>query len=136
MTVEFVIPGKITSANRVTRSLAYITWVDGKPVAKSRAVKSAEATEDHERIVSLATAAKAKAGWKVPACAALEIYAMNCGYDVGNIEKVIGDGIKGGLLIVDDRPKYLESLFVRHLSDAHGRRYIVRVRAVSEELPL
>jgi hypothetical protein len=130
--VQFVIRGKVTSANEIKTPFALMRG--GKPT--TRMLKSKAAREDTERIKGLALAAKAQAGWRVPAVAALEIYAMNSRLDVGNIEKTIGDSIKGGLLIVDDRPSCLESLFVQHLRDQGGERYIVRVRAVSEELAL
>lgn len=133
MTVEFMIQGKITSANRVTRNVALRRGE--KFVARS--LKSKSAREDTERIKSLATAARLTTGWKVPNLAKLSIFAYNSLLDVGNIEKVIGDSIKGGVLIVDDRPGHLESLFVRHMPKDHrGERYAVRVETIYEELPL
>ncbi len=135
MTIEFTIPGKVTSANEVTRHVVIPGRGDQK--ARARALKSKSAREDTERIKSLATAAKLRTGWVVPELAAMEIFAFNSGLDVGNIEKTIGDSIKGGLLIVDDRPKHLQSLFVIHMDRDHrGERYTVRVRAVHEGLPL
>jgi hypothetical protein len=103
----------------------------------ARALKSESAREDTDRIRSLALAAKVRSGWRVPDRARIEILAYNSRLDIGNIEKVIGDSIKGGLLIVDDRPAHLKSLFVDHQDSDHlGERYVVRLTAVHEGLPL
>ena len=135
MTIEFTIPGRVTSANEVKTPLSFLKPGGKKPF--TRMVKSKSAREDTERIKGLALAAKMRSGWKVPKTAALEIYAFNSRLDVGNIEKTVGDSIKAGLLIVDDRPSCLESLFVQHMPKDHrGERYIVRVRAIAEALPL
>jgi hypothetical protein len=137
MTVEFTIPGRVTSANLVTRHMAFVKQTEDGPKSIARAYKPADAKRDMERIASLATAAKAISGWRVPQQARISILAYNSGLDVGNIEKTIGDSIKGGLLIVDDRPKHLKSLFVEHQDRDHlGERYLVRVEAVHEGLPL
>jgi hypothetical protein len=133
MTVEFTIPGKVTSANEIKTPLAFI--VNGK--AKARTIKTKTAREDAERIAGLALVAKTRSGWRVPELVRLTILAYNSGLDVGNIEKTIGDAIKGGLLIVNDNPKHLKSLFVDHQDRDHlGERYVVRVEAVHVGLPL
>jgi hypothetical protein len=131
--VEFVVHGKITSANLVTRNVA-LKFGD-KVVARS--LKSKSAREDTARIKSLALVAKLQARWNVPELARITILAYNSKLDCGNVEKVVGDSIKGGLLIIDDRPKHLKSLFVEHQDRDHlGERYVVRVSAVHEGLPL
>ena len=133
VTVEFTIQGKVTSANEVKTPLTMMKG--GKPI--TRMLKSKQARKDTERIKGLAFAAKIQQGWRVPEQATLVILAYNSGLDCGNVEKTIGDSIKGGLLIVDDRPKHLKSLFVEHQDRDHlGERYVVRVSAVHEGLPL
>lgn len=121
--VTFTIPGKVTSANRVTRNVG------------GRSLKSASARDDTERIRGIAFAAKTRAGWSVPVVAALTIVAFSSRLDVGNIEKVIADAIKGGLLIVDDNPKHLRRLLVEHCHDDGQERYIVTVEAFSPNGP-
>lgn len=137
MTVEFTIPGKITSANLVTRHMAFVQQTEDGPKAAARAYKPADVKADMERIASLATAAKMLSGWRVPEQARMSVLAFNSLLDVGNIEKTIGDSIKGGLLIIDDRPKHLKSLFVEHQDKDHlGERYVVRVESIHDGLPL
>ena len=133
MTVEFTLPGRLTSANGVTRNVAMI--VNGK--ARSRSLKSKEAREDTARIQSIALAAKLVSGWRVPDRARITILAYNSRIDADNISKVLTDAIKGGLLIVDDRPRHLKSLYVEHQEPDHlSERYVVRVRDVEAMLPL
>jgi hypothetical protein len=142
MTIEFTIPGKVVSANHVTKHMAFIkNGVDatGQPKAKAmaRSYKPKEAEDDTARIKSIAFAAKIQSGWRVPAMARITILAYNSGLDVDNIPKSILDAIKRGLLIVDDRKKHLESCFTKHAGDDHlGERYVVRVEAVHPGLPL
>jgi hypothetical protein len=107
----------------------------GKAVA--RAYKPKDAVEDMARIKSLAFAAKVQQGWNVPEQARVTILCFNSGLDVGNVDKVISDAIKGGVLIIDDRKNHCKSLFVEHQDDDHlGERYVVRVEAVHPGLPL
>lgn len=115
MQVAFTVHGKITSANRVTRRVGNLS------------LKSASARIDTARIASLATAARAVANWTMPPRAWLAIVAYNSRLDAGNVEKVIGDGIKG-ILIADDSPRYLAMLTVEHRRDTRGERYEVTVR--------
>ena len=138
MTIEFTIRGKVTSANEIKTPIAMMKrGSDGKMRPFTRMLKSRSAREDTDRIKALAFTAKVRAGWRVPDLARVTILAYNSGLDVGNIEKTIGDSIKGGLLIVDDNPKHLKSLFVEHQDRDHlGERYVVRVEAVHEALPL
>jgi hypothetical protein len=133
VSVEFTIPGRVTSANLVTRHMGLLQH--GKAVA--RAYKPKDAVEDMARIKSLAFAAKVQQGWNVPEQARVTILCFNSGLDVGNVDKVISDAIKGGVLIIDDRKKHCKSLFVEHQDDDHlGERYVVRVEAVHPGLPL
>jgi len=138
MTVEFTIRGKVTSANEIKTPIAMMKrGKDGKMKPFTRMLKSRSAREDTERIKQSAFVAKMLQGCRVPELARVTILAFNSGLDVGNIEKTIGDSIKGGLLIIDDNPKHLKSLFVEHQDKDHlGERYVVRVEAVHESLPL
>ena len=113
--ITITIPGKITSANRVTRHVG------------GRALKSASARRDTERIRAIAWAAAQAAGWEAPEVAAIRIQAHNSRLDAGNIEKVLLDSIKGGLLIVDDRPRHLRRLLIEHHRDEIGERYEITV---------
>ena len=118
--ISFVIPGKITSANRVTRHVGRI------------ALKSESARIDHARIRTYAIAASRPANsndWAVPLFgAAVTIRAHNSRLDADNLPKTILDGIKG-ILIVNDSPKHLRRLVVEHVSDKLGERYAVTVEA-------
>lgn len=121
--VTFTIPGKITSANRVTRRV------------ENMSLKSASARDDTQRIGALALAARLLQGWIVPEVAWLNIVAYNSRLDVGNIEKVVGDGIKARLLIIDDNRKHLRRLLVTHRDDDQGERYVVTVSVAPNESP-
>jgi hypothetical protein len=138
VTVEFVIRGKVCSANEVKTPIPMMKrGPNGKMIPFTRTVKSQQAREDTERIKALAFAAKIQQGWRVPEQARLTILAYNSGLDCGNVEKTVGDSIKAGLLIIDDRPKHLKSLFVEHQDRDHlGERYVVRVESVHDGLPL
>ena len=133
MMVEFTIPGKVTSANEIKTPFAFLD--KGKP--RARMLKSTSARADTTRIKSIAFAAKVSQRWRVPDRARISVLAFNSRLDAGNLEKVILDAIKGGLIIVDDNPKHLRSLFVDHQDRDHlGERYVVRVTAIDEGLPL
>lgn len=121
--ISFTIPGKITSANRVTRRVG------------NASLKSASAREDHARIRSLALAASRPANsndWGVPLFgASVRINAYNSRLDADNLPKTILDGIKG-ILIENDSPKHLRYLVVHHNKDERGERYIVEVSQYGE----
>ena len=113
MSVTFTIPGKITSANRVTRHVGQM------------ALKSASAREDHSRIRARAVVARRGAP---PEAAAVTIVAWNSRLDADNLPKTILDGIRG-ILIVNDSPKHLRRLIVEHERDRGGERYVVTVES-------
>ena len=118
--ITFVIPGKITSANRVTRRVG------------NASIKSASARGDHERIRSLAltvTRQDQYIHWVAAyPRATVTVTAYNSRLDADNLPKTILDGIKG-ILIVNDSPKHLRRLVVEHVSDKLGERYAVTVEA-------
>lgn len=128
MTIEFTILGSVCSANRVTRGLAFVR--NGKAVM--RATKSKEARDDTDRIKGIAFAAKVQQGWFVPERACVEIEAYGSRLDADNVAKTICDSIKGNLLIVDDRPKHLKSIYVEHMDGAAKEYYVVRVIACAK----
>lgn len=125
--ITFTIPGKITSANRVTRHVG------------NRSIKSASARTDQERIRSLANGYALLAyalgpngnsrEIVVPTPASVSIVAWNSRLDADNLPKCVLDGIKG-VLIVNDSPKHLRRLLVEHRKDTGGERYDVSVDAV------
>lgn len=114
MMVSFTIPGKVTSANRVTRRVG------------NRSIKSASAREDHSRIYARAMTVRHAAPWVTPERAFVTIVAWNSRLDADNVCKCILDGIKG-VLIVNDSPKHLRRLVVEHERDKLGERYVVTV---------
>jgi hypothetical protein len=114
MSITFTVPGKITSANRVTRHVGKV------------AVKSRSAREDHSRIAARAMTARSIAKWEVPQVAAVGIVAWNSRLDADNLPKCVLDGIKG-ILILNDSPKRLRRLCVEHRRDKLGERYDVTV---------
>ena len=116
MTIKFLVPGKVTSANRVTRRVGNVS------------VKSESAREDCSRIAARAIVAKQFARWITPDRARVSIKAYNSLIDADNLPKTILDGIKR-ILIVDDKPKHLRSLYVEHVQDDAGERYEVEVEA-------
>jgi hypothetical protein len=113
--IEFTIPGKVTSANLVTRHVGKL------------AIKSASARLDHARIRDYALVALRQRE-EHPLKAAVTITAYNSRLDADNLPKCILDGIKG-ILIVNDSPKHLRRLVVEHVADKLGERYTVRVEA-------
>lgn len=113
----FEIPGKITSANRVTRHVGKI------------ALKSKSAREDHTRIKERAVARAILDKWEIPNAARVTISAYNSRLDADNLPKTILDGIKG-VLIVNDSPKHLRGLAITHTTDKLGERYVVHVRSI------
>ncbi len=122
--VTFTIPGKITSANRVTRHVGRV------------ALKSKSAREDHERVRMLAAFVAPWNGGQGPslplAAMAVTIVAYNSRLDADNLPKTILDGIRG-VLIVNDSPKHLRRLVVEHRRDKLGERYEVTVAALTGE---
>jgi len=122
--VSFTIPGKITSANRVTRHVGKV------------ALKSKSARDDDARIKGWALLAYAmgpngnSVAVKMPVRAEVRIEAINSRLDADNLPKTILDGIKG-ILIVNDSPKHLGRLIVEHKRDKLGERYVVTV----DEMP-
>lgn len=112
--IMFTIPGKITSANRVTRHVGH------------RSIKALSARLDCERIRTYALAAALTGDWTQPQTAAVGIVAWNSRLDADNLPKCVLDGIKG-ILILNDSPKRLRRLVVEHRRDSQGERYEVTV---------
>lgn len=120
MTLEFTIHGKVTSANKVKTPFA------------NRAVKTEKARVDQARVKSIAFCAGIGARWRIPDVASVTIIAYNSNLDVGNIEKIPVDSMKG-VLIVNDNPRHLRRLLVEHApKDALGERYVVRVESLDK----
>jgi hypothetical protein len=119
--LAFTLDGRITSNNFVKTGVPIRRR--GKPAV--RMLKTKGARDDQAFVAAVASIAAATIGWQKPAAASLEIIAWNTRKDVGNIEKVIADGMIG---IAYDDDRVLVSLRVEKRKDIGGERYDVTVR--------
>lgn len=118
--LRFVIHGQLTGNNE------FRTPVNG--VMK----KTKNARADAARVKEVAIVAATSAGWEIPQAASVTIIAFNCRKDVGNIEKVPMDAIKG--VVVRDDADFMEQHIFRRW-DREGERYEIIVRPCEDRRP-
>jgi len=114
--LQFCYHGKLTSANHMKAP-----QIRGK---RAVLVKTKEAKEDAGRIRELAQVAADIVHWRIPEAAIVEIIAWNSLLDVGNVEKIPLDSLKG-IAWNDDR--CVVKLTVEKRRDRGGERYEVEV---------
>jgi Holliday junction resolvase RusA-like endonuclease len=106
------IPGPVVSGNQSTR------------FGNGRAYVSTEAREYKARVKSIAFSEAARARWKAPAYAAVDVYVYNVRVDCDNACKKVLDGLQGTVIRNDAS---ILALHVRKRKDRFGARVVVIV---------
>lgn len=114
MTLQFIVPGRPVSNNRVTRRFG------------NRSVKSGEARTYQQLVFQHAFAKSVTVGWEKPEACRVTITAFNVTIDIDNIAKCVLDGMHGAAY---DDDKCVVDLQIQKFKDHDGQRIVVAVES-------